>query len=45
MKKEGMQFKDSKEGFLGDTGGGKGRGKCYNYIVILKLKKEGNTIH
>lgn len=35
-----MNFKDSEEGYIGGlpSKGGKGREKCYKYLIITKLK-------
>lgn len=35
-----MNFKEREEGYVGDSGGGKERGKCCNYIIVLKNKKK-----
>lgn len=39
MTKEAIDFKKSKEGYMGRLGGMKEKGKLCNYILISKLRE------
>lgn len=40
MKYETMNLKETKEGYVGDLGRGKGRDKLCYYIIISKIEEK-----